>query len=120
MHPVSETEFDGFSSRPDFSAEKSFAVTDESIAATVVDVRLEVLVKTVQQVLEDGHVFCVHRTERVVHQLVGAGGEDPSFDAQFCDGIVKTEGGRDHTDAADHRTKRIKQLQNLNSENNGI
>ncbi len=105
MHTVRETQFHGFSSGPNFSAEESFAVTDESIAATVVDVRLEVLVKPVEQVLEDGHVLFVDRPERIVHQLVGAGGQDPSFDAQPADGLVKAEGGRDHADAADDRTK---------------
>jgi hypothetical protein len=53
----------------------------------------------------------LNRSEWIVHEFVGSGGQDPSLDTQTADDLVEAERGRDHADTADHRAEDESEVQ---------
>ena len=101
MQAIGKAEIDSLLADPDFAAEKFVLISDKSTPAALLDVGFEVPVDLVEQVLDDGHIGLVDRTERIVHQLLLSGGQDSSLDPELADGLVEAEGGRNDADAAD-------------------
>ena len=57
MNFIGNAKFNGLSSNPNFSVKKFLRVADQPVATRVFDVRFEVLVNLVQQILNHSHVF---------------------------------------------------------------
>ena len=61
MNVVGQAKFDGLSTDPNLAVEKAFFVADKSVATTLFNVRFEVEVNLIQQILKDCHVLLLCR-----------------------------------------------------------